>query len=135
MKIGAIGAAAAVAVLLGASGRGASAEVIVIGSDFEAYPIGSRLPDDDPQLDIPRCRTLVLHSGQTFLELPGPYTGLLSTYRNANAFCEQLTFDERQNWYDHYFKNICVKEQRCDALCKAVFDKVEDKSEFSFQCK
>ena len=50
MKIGAIGAAAAVAVVLGASGRGASAEVIVIGSDFEAYPIGSRLPDDDPNL-------------------------------------------------------------------------------------
>lgn len=131
MKLGAIGATA---VMLCAGASAASAEILVIGSDFDTYQIGSRLPDD-PQLDIPRCRTLVLRSGKTFVELPGPYKGLLSAYRNANVYCGQLTFEERQNWYDYYFKNICAKEQRCDDECKAVFDKVEDKGKLSFQCK
>jgi hypothetical protein len=132
MKIATLGATA-VAIMLCAAADSAAGEVLVIGSDFDGYELGARLADD-PELDIPRCRTLVLLKEQNFIELPGPYKGVLSAYRNANIHCGQLTFEERQNWYDYYFRTVCAKEQRCDDECKAVFEKVEDKKKLSFQC-
>jgi hypothetical protein len=134
MRIWAIGTTALSVVMLCVGATTVAAEVIVIGSDFDGYKIGSRL-SDDPKLDIPVCRTLVLLNEGKFVELPGPYKGPLSRYQNAKVHCGQLTFEERQNWYDYYFKNICAKTKRCDKECKEVFDRVEQKDKLSFKCE
>lgn len=134
MRFGAIGATALIGVMLCGAASTVAADVLVIGADFDAYELGSRLPDD-PELDIPRCRTLVLLSEEKFVELPGPFKGPLSAYQDAKMHCRSLSFDERQSWYDYYFKNVCAKAERCDEECQSVFDRVEDKKKLSFQCK
>ena len=52
MRFGAIGATALIAVMLCGAASTVAADVLVIGADFDAYELGSRLPDD-PELGHP----------------------------------------------------------------------------------
>jgi hypothetical protein len=107
------------------------AEILIIGSDSPGYRSGQLLPDN-PTLDIDRCTALVLWKNNEFLTLAGPYKGTLSAYKDPKMAC--FTIGERESAYDQYFKAVCEKQKNCDAVCKAVFQKVIHKADFKLQC-
>jgi hypothetical protein len=115
--------------------RTAFADAILIGPDFGMYKVGQHL-SDDAVVDIGSCGWLItLWNGRKFVYLRGPYKGRLGAYKTPKLECYPEVIRERETVYDRYFRQICVRQNLCDAACKATFQLVTDKASMKLKCQ
>jgi hypothetical protein len=121
--------------LLFVSGTAGRAETVVvgwIGGNPGTYRLGTKLADD-PHVDIPGCKTLVVRYRGQLAEFPGPYRGRLSAYKEVYSEC-RLGLDERKATYGRYYRDVCERSKKCDELCRMMYNLIDEKNKVTLKC-